>query len=385
VRMYRSVRLTAVGLLVAGMCAVTAAVPSVAAVQGRGAMPRVQLAVQGELTSVAASSARNAWAVGSTGAFGGVGTLIAHWDGRRWRRVRGPSPGTGDSLNGVTAVSARDAWAVGGTEPGVGPDGEEATLILHWNGRAWRRVASPSPAPDCDLMAVAAISARSAWAVGYADPSGGDLPSGARVVIARTLILHWNGTAWRRVRSPNPDQGGHLMGVAALSARRAWAVGSDEYQTTDFANLILKWNGTSWKRTPSPNPSGHGNALVDVAALSRRSAWAVGDVGTNRVLMAHWNGIRWRRKAIPAGRYSLSGVAAFSADSAWAVGGSSGGVLILHWNGTRWRRVAAHGPRTSYLTGVAAVSARSAWAVGTISRSSGSTTLILHWNGARWT
>ena len=39
-------------------------------------------------------------------------------------------------LNGVAATSARNVWAVGGTNGGK-------TLIVHWNGSAWRRVPSP--------------------------------------------------------------------------------------------------------------------------------------------------------------------------------------------------------------------------------------------------
>ena len=38
-------------------------------------------------------------------------------------------------VSAVAATSARNAWAVGG-----GP----RTVILHWNGAAWKRVPSPS-------------------------------------------------------------------------------------------------------------------------------------------------------------------------------------------------------------------------------------------------
>src|SRR6185312_11927238 len=99
--------------------------------------------------------------------------------------------------------------------------------------KTWQRVHSPSPAPNCELTAIAAVSARNAWAVGFADPSGGDArngpAAGGRVIIARTLILHWNGKSWKRVPSPNPDEGGHLTGVTATSAGDAWAVGEDEF------------------------------------------------------------------------------------------------------------------------------------------------------------
>jgi hypothetical protein len=103
-------------------------------------------------------------------------------------------------------------------------------MTMHWNGSAWKYVASPSPAPDSVLTAVAATSAGNAWTVGYTRTS------------FKTLIEHWNGTAWKKVPSPTPGQLSQLLGVAATSASNAWAVGSDEN------HLILQhWNGTSWR------------------------------------------------------------------------------------------------------------------------------------------
>jgi hypothetical protein len=47
----------------------------------------------------------------------------------------------------------------------------------------------------------------------------------------RTLILHWNGTAWKRVQSPNTGDASTdnmLFGIAAHGADDLWAVGSME-------------------------------------------------------------------------------------------------------------------------------------------------------------
>lgn len=112
-----------------------------------------------------------------------------------------------------------------------------------------------------------------AWAVGC---TGGG-----------TAILHWNGTAWAQVPSPSPGSpsGDCLVGVAATSARNAWAVG-----TAGNRNFfILRWNGTAWTQVPSPSP-GHGDQLTSVAVTSARNAWAVGSGG----LILHWNGTAWR-------------------------------------------------------------------------------------------
>ena len=126
-----------------------------------------------------------------------------------------------------------------------------------------------------------ATSASNAWAVGAAFTSIGE----------KTMILHWNGTKWARVASPNP-QGKTaevtLDGVAATSASNAWAVG-DYATVSGDKSLILHWNGRAWKQVPSPNP-GTVNELTSVAAVSTSNIWAVGDFGSggpNQVLIAH--------------------------------------------------------------------------------------------------
>jgi hypothetical protein len=52
----------------------------------------------------------------------------------------------------------------------------------------------------------------------------------------------------------------------------------------------------------------------------------------------HWNGTAWKHVPSPPG--DLSGVAATSAQNAWAVGiGESGQAVILRWNGQLWKQL----------------------------------------------
>lgn len=126
--------------------------------------------------------------------------------------------------------------------------------------------------------------------------------------------------------------------------------------------------------------------LSGAAATSARSAWAVGQTGSGQVLILRWNGTAWRQQASPVpGAGALASVAATSARNAWAVGhrgtGASATPLLLHWNGRRWRQEPGHAPAGGgALDSVAATSAGNAWAAG----SSGAATLILHWNGRTW-
>jgi hypothetical protein len=350
-------------LLTATAAGVTPAATAAAGARPGG--PASLFTMSGSLSGVAAVSARDAWAVGSTGA----GTLIVHWNGRAWKRVRSPSPARTSSLSGVAAVSARDAWAVGSTGRPTSPK----TLILHWDGRAWKRV----PSPGGSLSGVAATSGRNAWAVGS------------------TGILHWNGRTWKRVPSP----AGFPSSVAATSARNAWAVGSTGSLTSP-ATLILRWNGKSWKRAPSPGAGKHFLPFLrGVAATSARRAWAVGSstdcgCGAGLSMTLRWDGRTWKRvhSPTPGGGTNLYSVAVTSARRAWAVGLTGEGTspprtLILRWNGSSWTKVPSPAPGAdSGLSGVAATSAGRAWAVGSDRNSSKAKdqTLILGWNGRTW-
>jgi hypothetical protein len=165
------------------------------------------------LTGVAATSARDVWAVGGSRKDGKNSALILHWNGQRWSPSHLPAAASGSVLSAVGASSPRDAWAVG-TKNGQ-------ALTLHWNGVKWTRLASPHPGVSSTLAAVAATSAGNAWAVGGIDFTG--------ATTKQTLILHWNGRAWSRVASPNPgDDINALRGIGASSAGNAWAVGSSD-------------------------------------------------------------------------------------------------------------------------------------------------------------
>jgi hypothetical protein len=386
---------TAAALLLAVAAAGMSAAPaSAAGVRARSADPATSFTAPGVLTGVAATSASNAWAVGTDG---NGHTLIARWNGTTWTQVSSPNPGDVNGLAAVAATSASNAWAVGDDVTSSNPQG--VPLIVHWNGTAWTQVPSPNPNPKngTTLTGVAATSATNAWAVGESDRITG---------APQPLILHWNGTAWTQVPSPNPDptRGATLAGVVSTSTSSAWAVGS--YGTTTSPEgqpLTVQWNGTVWKQVPSPNPSPkNGDTLTGVAAASATSAWAVGSLGNGRTLIMHGNGTNWKRAPSPnpvsvAGDL-LHGVAAVSVGDAWAVGNinvkSSAGpiipnTLIARWNGTAWKLVPSPNPDAKdgdTLNAVSATSATNAWAVGgtDIPQGGNPRTVILHWNGAAW-
>jgi hypothetical protein len=351
-----------------------------------------------EFNGVAALSATDAWAVGNIchsdgcpALLAGGPTLIAHWNGTKWSRVPSPNDGT-SFLAGVAAASPTDIWAVG-----FGADGP---LILHWNGAAWSIVPNPAKGTNTELAGVAAVSGSDAWAVGHQCISA----CGKAAKADRTLILHWNGKTWTQIPSPSPNPLGNpiLAGVAAVSSTDAWAVGDYCASACGKAvevdhTLILHWDGNSWAQAPSPSPARF-PVLSAVTATSATDAWAVGDwcvsacgTGANvfHALLLHWNGQTWTEAPSPSANTPfVFGASSTSGSNAWAVGGDIHAKSVtLHWNGAKWSKVPSPSPQpfVTLLLGSAATSATDAWAVGESGFFGGSlSTVIMHWNGTAW-
>jgi len=352
---------------------------------------------------VAATSPSNAWIVGTTQLpLHPWHTLVVHWNGRTWRRVPSPDePGrrTSSGLTAVAATSLRNAWAVGFTNLL-----NHSTIIEHWNGVAWKLVPSPQPPKGkfSTLDDVAATSRNDAWAVGYETIGPGSN--------SRSLIEHWNGTNWKQVPSPSiTTPGGEqiqngLSGVTAISVNNVWAVGDYIVGSGSAQTLIEHWSGTKWAIVPSPDPQGQFSPtfLGGVAAISPTDIFAVGSAGDvfapTATMILRWLGATWQPVKSPSNDEtveSLSDVSAVSASDAWAVGSYENQIshtnnltLILRWNGRRWLAVRAPFPRGAVvdsLGSVAAVSAKQAWAVGSIGGGPhDGAALLLRWNGARW-
>ncbi|MGZ3611346.1 MAG: hypothetical protein ACXVBU_14930 [Ktedonobacteraceae bacterium] len=316
------------------------------------------------------------------------------WQGGDWKIVPSPNRGTGDNeLSSVAAVSANDGWAVGYSTNNAGP---YQTLIQHWNGTTWNIVSSPNPGTAFNnLYGVAAISARNVWAVGaYHSGENGGVP--------RTLIEHWNGSRWSVVSSPNAGDAltwNSLSTVAGVSKNNVWAVGYVR-GSLGVKTLIEHWNGKVWSIVPSPNVGPSDNLLTGVAAVTAKNVWAVGYYFTDsshthsRSLIEHWNGARWSVVPTPnpGSINDLSGVAVRAADDVWAVGESSSGsnsvqTLIEHWNGKAWSLVPSpHVGFSSGLGSVTAISAHDVWALGQYEDTSlhREQVLIEHWDGKIW-
>ena len=317
--------------------------------------------------SVGAVGQDDVWAVGSR--YDGVDDrpLAEHFDGQKWTIVPAPIPGTGGAyLRGVGGSSSVDVWAVGyqTTQTGV-----QKTLIEHYDGAAWSIVPSPNPASFASyLSTLVAVASNDVWAAGYYLGSNN----------YRTLVEHWDGNSWSIVPTPNVGDGPNaLNGIAAAGSDDIWAAGYQSIASgSPSSTLILHFDGTTWTVVPSPNP-GQPSSLAAVVATSDGLIWAAGfyydgTQGKTLLLRGDESGFT----ALPGEDYSgegnvLLGIAAAGPGDIWAAGyhypsGTSDYQgLIEHYDGKQWRRVSsAQGESYTYLSGITAWTPGAGWAVG---------------------
>lgn len=320
--------------------------------------------VKGQLYGVAATSPRNAWAVGMRMSSGAVPmTLLLHWNGTKWTEVTSPKPVPG-RLAAVAATSADNAWAVGQTG---NPKGYTTSYALHWNGKAWSVRQCPAPVRYAYYTSVAA-SGSDAWITGASTGQPNVTPPAG-------LALHRTGGRWQSTIIPEAGRI-VLRGVAFSGKTAAWAVG-----TSGRTGILLHWTGTQWKvagrlfdALPEAVTSGPwGHAWL----VGQNPATANGEAGFSQ----QWNGKTWRWVAVPDATGSMPhGVAYFPGGTVWAVGyrWPENVSVILRWTGKAWTQVP--GPAGKQLRAVAGDAANDGWAVG----DNGKTTTILHWNGKSW-
>lgn len=258
------------------------------------------------------------------------------------------------------------------------------------NGRACTPVWRTAPSPQVrqgTLNAVVAVSSRDAWTVGGVVRLGG--MTGGEIVAGTPLIEHWNGVRWSV--SPTPSISGVLTDVAATSRRDAWAVG---FVPRSEKPLILHWNGQHWTQVKLPAAVGAAEA---VAALSSRDVWVVGTSGgwlSDTGGISHWDGHSWAR-VVTRPDTQFADVAAVRHDDVWVVGNTAGTdfykAQMLHFDGSRWQAFtqrATSGNDSAWLLSVGAISKNDVWAGGGEHMEEMSPPaigpLMLHWDGGKW-
>jgi hypothetical protein len=87
--------------------------------------------------------------------------------------------------------------------------------------------------------------------------------------------------------------------VSAASATDIWAVGNSEVRRHGTRTLIEHWDGSAWTVVTSPGAGHHSATWLDVVAVNSDDAWAVGRrLEGNRSsysMTAAWDGSTWTR------------------------------------------------------------------------------------------
>jgi hypothetical protein len=298
------------------------------------------------LLAISASSSTDIWAVGQS---------TIHYDGTKWTAFPAPMV-NGDNtsfLGGVVDVSPTLAWAVGTVGIGTGNPNQ---VIEKWNGTSWAAFPGPRFAKGIqpELKAMTEISADNIWAVG----------SVVDETELEILFEQWNGTKWA---ATTPFIGtGFALAISADAANDVWAVGFQGAENDDSQTLILHYDGTSWTIVPSPNVGGGANQLNAVVALAPDNVWAAGFSTSvppptevaSVTLIEHWDGESWTvvpsPNMGPTSKYetnSLRGLTAVSPTQIYAFGsyfaasGSENQMTLLEqWNGTAWSIISSPNP-----------------------------------------
>jgi hypothetical protein len=376
-----------------------------------------------QLKGVACTSSSNCWSVGGYSSGGSELNEALRWNGTKWSRVATPNPGgstnnASNELVGVRCNAPSDCWAVGDFALG----GVQRNEALRWNGTKWSVVTTPNgagtnPGAFNGLFDVTCTAKNNCWAVG----EDGFFGAGYETILNQ--VLRWNGTKWSVYTVTNPGTSGPsdanvLQAVRCTSAANCWAVGTYGFigSPLSLLNQALHWNGTTWSQIATPNPDGTGgnstNTLDSVSCTSPADCWATGAYGAEATTVTqlnqalHWDGAQWSLMDTPdpdgtgeGAQNQLLGVTCVSTSDCWGVGtyGSiSGGVGVilneaLRWNGTAWSLVSTPDPGgtsdldANNLFAVRCTSATNCWAVGDAhAKGAEYHNEALRWNGTKW-
>ncbi|MEV5752669.1 hypothetical protein AB0L00_33055 [Actinoallomurus sp. NPDC052308] len=253
-------------------------------------------------------------ATGRNDVWASADCAMLHWDGRRWTPMSYPAiPGAQQSSGTLVAAGGpKDAWLIGGTYDSRTQVAQG--YVQRWNGRQWRRMALPRLGDNWLLSGMAVRNSHDVWAAGtdFGNSQGRE----------HLVLLHWNGRTWKRLKEPaiGDRWTRRVAAVRALSANDVWVVGAGQAGSRGGSRLpiMLHWNGHKWSSTPVPDGSGEINDVVK----NGRSVWAVGDTDSPyHMYTLRWDGKRWSRGSIPqAGDGGVNGAAAIPGGGLWAVG-----------------------------------------------------------------
>ncbi|MEU4389471.1 hypothetical protein [Kribbella sp. NPDC023855] len=218
---------------------------------GRWVATPQPMRIDSTLESVAIAGPADVWAVGEDRTDPArPKPLVMHWNGSAWRVVPAPPVPTG-SFDDITIAPDGTPWMTGWADV----NGSEHAVVYRYAGRKWHPLTSGLE-QSINGNALTVIAPNDAWL---------GLNAG---------MAHYDGKSWKLVDDV-PSDGSHIpTALAAAGPKDIWAVGVHHRGgTTGELPMILHYNGTSWKRVPTPA----GPAQLHDVALRNNRPIAVGE------------------------------------------------------------------------------------------------------------
>ena len=377
-------------------------------------LPKLGISRGAALTSVSCSSESACTAVGTLGTPQGnplpSGGLLASWNGRRWTRIAAPAP-TGSSIV-LTSISCTKsgACAAGGSYWLRSTKIITAPLVetRSRSGGRWSDRKLPAPFPttaaalrkgrDFELVttSVSCASRSSCTLIGYyrhENLGSTTFPQFSEV---------WNGTRWRLVTMPQPEQLTTPQSLSCWAPQQCLAVGTLTKGDVD-TTFAERQTPSGWTLVAAPALS----AQVTDRALACRSAATCTAIGTtyesgqgelqvSRLTGAEWSAQTPTAAAGTAGAQftdvSCSRGAGSQCGAVGSYENSDGGQSVLAERGSpgSWTLTPAPTPvgiHSATLTSVSCPTATFCMAVGNVAQTAFSTSsgpLAETWNGSSW-
>lgn len=168
------------------------------------------------------------------------------WLHGRWQLLRAPLPAHGRSAFDALAPVPGSGRVLGiGSNWGTQPHPYAAV----WTGSRWKPMSFANRVLG-EANAAVAFNNHSAWLTGYRSLK----------TSTATLAAHWNGSRWRAVSSPSRN-GAALYALAANGPSDIWASGhwfwgnGCSFQACGERSFVMHYDGSTWTRVPSPNPN----------------------------------------------------------------------------------------------------------------------------------
>jgi hypothetical protein len=188
-----------------------------------------------------------------------------HYNGTAWTRTPlSVTLGGGGPARLVSSSSRSNAWAWG-YDPR-----RRRWVSLRFNGRGWRVIPLPADLLPARHTVVPeqmlAESAASVWGTVYAATSRSRGP---------VVLVHWNGRRWRRVTGGLPA--GTLAGPVAADGHGGLWLYADRPGGTGY---LLHYSARTWTTTAVPGRGGAPASVTGLALIpGSRSLWATAVIG----------------------------------------------------------------------------------------------------------